>query len=73
MPVKTTNHPWEIDAQDFPSHGSPEEQLEFALRDPRTVGAIGRDGFAQVITRLGYGAPALPSPRRSHADVIERP
>lgn len=49
------------------------QPIEVTATRPHVVGAIGRDGFPQVIMRLGYGAPALPSPRRPLADVVERP
>ena len=48
------------------------QPVEVARHRPHVCEAIGREGFAHVLLRLGYASPATPSPRRPFEDVLER-
>ncbi|HET6386411.1 MAG TPA: nitroreductase [Armatimonadota bacterium] len=46
------------------------QPVQIAELRPRVAEIVGETGYAQIILRLGYGASATPTPRRSTEDVL---
>ncbi len=49
------------------------EPIEVPELRPRLRGAIGVDGYPQLLIRMGYGREVRPTPRRPAEEVLVRP
>ena len=49
------------------------QPIELAHLRPKLADVIGRDGFPQLLLRLGFGTEVKPTPRRPVQEVIIRP